>query len=216
MITMSCSVDDHNLRIELKQLHELAGPSATASALNRTRTKVLRSAYKDIAAAKGMAVSRVSGRYDRYGKRKGPRIRYTRAKRKVLATGWDWLPKRRPGKVALIQVSNVKQNAFGVSTKTLSIKSAFITSARSHRSFAVKTRTRKGKKVKVEVAVDNKQVYLRRGKTPYPIDVQRLDLNPEADQIMVAAVANAGPIWRREVRKSIAKELRKIRAKRFI
>ena len=200
--------DDARLSRELDELEIKGGRTAVANALNRTRTKVLKPAFEEIAAAKGLAVSRVTHRYDKGGKRKGPRIRFSRASPENLSTGWDWLPKRRPGKVAMIQLLGVKQNTFGVTARAVSVKSAFITSARSQRSFEKKTRKRKGKKVQVDVLVANKQVYKREGKSPYPLVVQRFDLNPEADAIMSKHVSRVVPTLETRSRERASQNLK--------
>ncbi len=180
---------DEQVRRDLAYLEKRVHPNIMANALNAARTSILRRAYANIAGRHGITVDLVRNRYDRAGNKTGPRIRYRRASNKRDFTDWDWLPKQRPGQVAMWQVSGVAWDRS---------KGGGVTAGAHHRKGAFIAPAPDGQRL----------VFRRKGDARKPIIAQRIALNPHADNTMRRMLRVGGIVFQKEMKAQLDKRLR--------
>lgn len=171
-------------------LVEEQGRAIASRALNRAAQRAETVAVRHAAEVLGLKQSVIRWRYDQDGNRT-ERRRWSRrsARKDLLEVSWFMTNyKGNVGTVPVILANGVKQTKQGVSTSKAVYLSAFITSARKQRG--------------------NRQVFRRKGRARYPIEVLRIDLDATVDDGFLQGIANASDefvkeflrLWRAGIR----------------
>ena len=173
---MTLSVDvranDKQVRRHLERVRKAIGPKNVARALNTARRKTQSVSLKEAAKRYQIKQALVRNRFDKDNEKTGPRVTFKSARANSLRVQWSWQPKGRAGKVAMIQIKPSRQRGQGTRSGKYYTQGGFIRSPRAQSG--------------------NFQVFKRRGRQRYPIDVVRLDISKQSDLIFRKHLVKTG------------------------